>query len=372
MLNIGAEITSNLEKITLKAAEEYNKKMNTLIKEVNENLSQRDDLMQLIGNNSIKKMKDNHENHAGFMYNSFKVKSEKLFINTIIWVYRTYKNHGFSYQYFPVELKAWKSAVNNNLSSENSELIINIYNLMLDNHKLFVKESESREDNEFEVSNNQFNSPDEFLKALLEGNHDQCLSEAENIKSKDEMLLYFENMIKPTMYKVGSLWEKGVISTAQEHLASSIVARVNSSIYANNISLKKNKGKAVISAAVNEFHEIGARIIADTLESSGWEVDYLGADTPPDDLIELLKIKKPFMVGLSAAMPFNIVPLKETISKIRDEEELKNIKILVGGKIFNENLKLWEKVGADACAFDSKEALRQANKWWEEVDGKNV
>jgi methanogenic corrinoid protein MtbC1 len=71
-------------------------------------------------------------------------------------------------------------------------------------------------------------------------------------------------------------------------------------------------------------------------------------------------------------MPFNIVPLKETISKIRDEEELKNIKILVGGKIFNENLKLWEKVGADACAFDSKEALRQANKWWEEVDGKNV
>ncbi|SDG19345.1 B12 binding domain-containing protein [Halanaerobium congolense] len=191
---------------------------------------------------------------------------------------------------------------------------------MLDNHKLFVKESESREDNEFEVSVNQFNSPDEFLKALLEGNHDQFLSEAENIKSKDEMLLYFENMIKPTMYKVGSLWEKGVISTAQEHLASSIVARVNSSIYANNISLKKNKGKAVISAA----------------------------------------------------MPFNIVPLKETISKIRDEEELKNIKILVGGKIFNENLKLWEKVGADACAFDSKEALRQANKWWEEVDGKNV
>jgi methanogenic corrinoid protein MtbC1 len=320
MLNIGAEITSNLEKITLKAAEEYNKKMNTLIKEVNENLSQRDDLMQLIGNNPIKKMKDNHENHAGFMYNSFKVKSEELFINTIIWVYRTYKNHGFSYQYFPVELKAWKSAVNNNLSSENSELIINIYNLMLDNHKLFVKESESREDNEFEVSFNQFNSHDEFLKALLEGNHDQCLSEAENIKSKDEMLLYFENMIKPTMYKVGSLWEKGVISTAQEHLASSIVARVNSSIYANNISLKKNKGKAVISAA----------------------------------------------------MPFNIVPLKETISKIRDEEELKNIKILVGGKIFNENLKLWEKVGADACAFDSKEALRQANKWWEEVDGKNV
>jgi len=253
MLNIGAEITSNLEKITLKAAEEYKEKMNTLIKEVNENLSQRDDLMQLIGNNPIKKMKDNHENHAGFMYNSFKVKSEELFINTIIWVYRTYKNHGFSYQYFPVELKAWKSAVNNNLSSENSELIINIY--------LYRKLCFCRNVDNFVVSVNQFNSHDEFLKALLEGNHDQCLSEAENIKSKDEMLLYFENMIKPTMYKVGSLWEKGVISTAQEHLASSIVARVNSSIYANNISLKKNKGKAVISAAVNEFHEIGARII---------------------------------------------------------------------------------------------------------------
>lgn len=66
------------------------------------------------------------------MYNSFKVKSEELFINTIIWVYRTYKNHGFSYQYFPVELKVWKSAVNNNLRSENLELIINIYNLMLE------------------------------------------------------------------------------------------------------------------------------------------------------------------------------------------------------------------------------------------------
>jgi methanogenic corrinoid protein MtbC1 len=44
------------------------------------------------------------------------------------------------------------------------------------------------------------------------------------------------------------------------------------------------KGKAVITAAPNEFYEIGAWMISDILEFDGWEVRYLGANTPVNDL----------------------------------------------------------------------------------------
>lgn len=172
------------------------------------------------------------------------------------------------------------------------------------------------------------------------------------------------------MYEVGFLWQKGAISEAEEHLATSIVARVISGLYIYVIDLEEAlKGKAVISAAANEYHEIGSRIIADSLEMDGWDVDHLGADTPIEALIDFLKMQQPFLLGLSASMAFNIDNLNDTIKKIKENEKLADLKIMVGGKVFNENPELWKKTDADACAQNGEEAVEIAKKWWENWEG---
>jgi len=358
---------SNLPPVSPQAAEEYEKKAENLIEKVNDSLEHREDVRQLIGKNPLKKAFENHKHHARFMTNVFKLNDYELLIKTSVWVYRTYHRHGFSYDYFPVELQSWMEAVKNGLEKESAEQICKIYSFMLENHRQFIESAQKAEEYGFEISERWEEINGQFLNALLESDHKQALEiTQENVNSQPEVGEFFENVIKPTMYEVGTKWEKGEISVAEEHLISSIVSRVLSTIYSRFISFDKTKGKAVVTATANEFHEIGSRIIADSLEMDGWNVDHLGVDTPIPDLIDFLLEKKPFLLGLSVAIPFNIEQAIETIDRIRSNSELEGLKILIGGKTFNDNPELWKKTGADAWSRDCKEAVNKAGKWWRE------
>ena len=48
-------------------------------------------------------------------------------------------------------------------------------------------------------------------------------------------------------------------------------------------------GIVVVTTAPNEFHEIGAWMIANTLEGDGWDIHFLGSNTPKRDLLLHLK-----------------------------------------------------------------------------------
>jgi methanogenic corrinoid protein MtbC1 len=341
--------------------------MDLLVEKVNNILFARNDLTELIGDNPISKMYNNHENHANFMYNSFKLNDKNLFCSTIKWVYRTYSNHGFSYDYFLVELNAWKEAVAETIEDEKAEEINKSYNWMIANHQKFIRESKIKDPQQKESKADFSSLYNEFLKCLLQGKHKHCILTAQQkVETKEDMLIFFEEVIRPTMYKIGELWEEGEITTAEEHLASSIVSRIISSLYSRFINLENDKGKAVISAIANEYHEIGSRIISDSLEMDGWDVEHLGSDTPIEALIDFLTKEKPFLIGLSAALSFNIDNLINTIEKIKANDNLSDIKILVGGKVFNDNPELWKKTGADAWAKNGRKAAKIAESWWED------
>ncbi|MCC3145157.1 cobalamin-dependent protein [Halanaerobium sp. Z-7514] len=362
---------AELPVITADAAAEYKEKKEILTETVNEQLSSRNDIFELIGHNPISKMQNNHDNHARFMANIFKLNDYKLLLRTVIWVYMTYHSHDFSFDYFSVELKAWIEAIEEKLSSESAGQIIEIYNFMLDNHQNFIELSKEIDNAQIDIPADMETTYNLFFKYLLNGDHKKALMLAkEEIEEKEDLQIFFNHIIKPAMYEVGFLWQKGAISEAEEHLASSIVARVISGLYIYIIDLVENsKGKAVISAAANEYHEIGSRIIADSLEMDGWDVEHLGADTPVEALIDFLKMQQPTLLGLSVSMAFNLDNLNETIAKIKSKPELKDLKIMVGGKIFNENPELWKKTGADTWAKDGEEAVEIAKKWWEKKEG---
>ncbi len=355
-----------LPEVRQKAVEEYRKEAENLIEHVNKDLKSRGDIGELIGNNSQEVMYENHENHAAFMANVFKLNDYKLLKRTVSWVYRTYYNHGFSYDYFPVELRSWKEAVDNFLSPESGEEIKRIYSFLIEHHQDFIELSEEGEgDNGFDIPEKWEKTSEKFLDVLLAGDHEKALEVAkESVTSSKEVGDFFEGVVKPAMYQVGKKWEEGEISVAEEHLASSIVSRVLSAIYTQFMTFERTRGKAVITATANEFHEIGSRIIADSLELDGWDVDHLGVDTPVQDLVDLLVGKKPFMLGLSLAIPFNLDNLVETIESVKAEPELRSVKILVGGKAFNDNPELRDRVGADTLCQNSQEAVETAAEWW--------
>lgn len=106
-------------------------------------------------------------------------------------------------------------------------------------------------------------------------------------------------------------------------------------------------------------------MLADFLEMEGWDVTYLGANTPQEELLALLQQRQPFMVALSVATVFNLDNARQTIDAIRSDMETRDIKIMVGGLAFNGMPMLWLDVGADGYATDAGKGALCANDWWE-------
>ena len=176
---------------------------------------------------------------------------------------------------------------------------------------------------------------EEYLEYLLEGNKEKSIEIVNNLIDEGVKIqdIYIE-LIQPTMYKVGELWEKGEISVADEHLATSITDRILTIIYPRIFSGEKKGKSAVVACVANEYHQLGGRMVADFFELHGWDGYFVGANTPLKDLLDLIEEKEPDVVGLSLAMYFNLPELLEAINVI--QEEHLDLEILVGGQAFRQ------------------------------------
>jgi methanogenic corrinoid protein MtbC1 len=139
------------------------------------------------------------------------------------------------------------------------------------------------------------------------------------------------------------------------------VARVmSSSIYSRYVLGQCEKGRALVSAAPNEFHELGARMVADFLEMDGWDVRYLGANTPAPELISMVAATDPDLVLLSVGMSFNLGRTEALIRRLKASGG--RFKTMVGGLAFLHAQDAWRQVGADAFAPDPAAAVVEANR----------
>ncbi len=345
------EDANTLPLVPLKGIAAYQENISEMKKYVDDKLTSHSDINKLIGNNPIRVMYDNHANHSAFMLTVFTLGNYELLVKTVFWVYRAYAAHNFLYDYFPLELKTWIEAINKYIPATQNQEIKKVYSWMLSKHELMIELSQSDHEVPLPIQDDWFEIKNLFFSAILKGDHRACVLIAKDIVSNaEDVESFYLYIIQPVMYQIGMLWEKGEISVAQEHLASAIVARVMATINMLDITPEITKSKVIVTSAPNEFHEIGAWMIADIIEQDGWDVKYLGANTPKESLIEMLRTSKSNLLMLSVTMPFNILNAKDIISSIREDEELNKTIIIVGGRAFNDTENLWMSTGADYFA----------------------
>lgn len=354
-----------LHNISQKALEEYIQKQEIMTEYINEKLSADPTIKSLIGGNPLSMMYDNHRHHILFMHNVMHFRHHEMLVKTILWVYRAYKNRHFSYDYFPLELKTWIEAMEKYLPLEEARPIIELYHWLLSQHENMILLSLSGQKDDPVVQDTYWKQiQQEFFSAILDGNHYQALSIADkSITSWEDLSIFFLDIIQTSMYKIGNLWERGEIGVDREHLASAVVARVMAVLYTKMAKKMVNKGKALITAAPNEFHQIGAWMISDLLEFDGWETKYLGANLPIKDLMDLLRSFQPHLLAISITMPFNISQAQEMIAQARNIPTLPNMKIMVGGAIVNSFPEICKELKADGTARDAREAVLLARQW---------
>ncbi|MBV5341991.1 MAG: cobalamin-dependent protein [Deltaproteobacteria bacterium] len=358
---------SKLKAVPPQSADKYATSLERMIDHVNRQLGGRPDVMELIGHNPLQMMVMNHQHHAQFMLTVFRLNAFDLLVRTIPWVYRAYHSRGFSYDYFPIELLSWKQALLDNSSGADIQHIIAVYDWMISNHETMIKLSVSCDTLGFSLPDETNEMQQIFTALLLHGDHKGCLKLVElSVTTPEELRHFYEHVVKYALYTVGTLWERNEISVADEHLATAIVGRVTSFLYGRFVGQPQTKGMAVVSAGPNEFHEVGARMVADMLELDGWDVTYLGANTPLEELIKLLVQKKPFLLALSVATAFNLENAQQLITSVRGVPEISRIRILAGGLAFNCIPRLWHDFGADGFAANLADAVALCDSWWQE------
>ncbi|WP_160688156.1 cobalamin-dependent protein [Clostridium sp. C2-6-12] len=180
-----------------------------------------------------------------------------------------------------------------------------------------------------------------------------------NVDIREVYIKYLQG----ALYEIGDLWMNGKISIAKEHYCTALIQHIVSLIYPYLFQNSTNKGKVMFSvSAGNELHEIGIRMVTDFFELDGWDTYYLGANLPIQAIIRELKEKKVDLLAISITMGNNIQFATDLISNIRSNEALRDIKIIVGGRIFNQVKGLWKKTNADGYGENAYESVRIGNE----------
>jgi methanogenic corrinoid protein MtbC1 len=172
-----------------------------------------------------------------------------------------------------------------------------------------------------------------YLNHLLSGKKAACMKVVSELLADEiDILELYVQLFQRAMYEVGELWESNRISVAVEHLATAITESLFALAYPTIFGAEHIGKTAVISCGVNEYHQIGGKMVADVFELYGWDGYFLGANTPVEDLLHFISERNPDVLGLSLSIDTNVPAMRETIERVRGEYP--RLDIIVGGQAF--------------------------------------
>lgn len=122
--------------------EEYSRKSEYLAAEMNRIMGERPDIEYMVGGNRDM-MEDNHRNHARFIESLFYAHNPSVLVDTVLWVFRAYRSHGFQLTYWPAQLDTWVEVLRRELSPEAMVEVYPFYRWMIVNQPAFALLSDS-------------------------------------------------------------------------------------------------------------------------------------------------------------------------------------------------------------------------------------
>jgi MerR family transcriptional regulator, light-induced transcriptional regulator len=202
-----------------------------------------------------------------------------------------------------------------------------------------------------------------YTDAAFNGNRQPALNLLlEAIRQGASVIEIYSEVLQHAMHRVGRLWEEGRITVAQEHMATAVTQFALANLYPLIDQPEILRGKIVITGVAGEFHQVGSNMVADALEASGWDVQFLGTDAPDRGVLQAIEQHQPSIVGISATMLFNISSVARLVKAIRARFG-DSIRVMLGGGAFRSTPSLYKEIGADACGLDLQAAVRISETW---------
>ena len=160
---------------------------------------------------------------------------------------------------------------------------------------------------------------------------------------------FYDKLLKPVMYRIGDLWQKGQLDVATEHASTNtalgLVKIINERITARTKE-PSSRYKAVICTPDGELHGLACNMIESLLLSKGFKVYNISTSIPSDYIIDYIRDLQPDIVLVSITLVENIKSAERLIHQIHAKYNNK-LPVVVGGSAFN-NMKQYQNNTIDA------------------------
>lgn len=145
----------------------------------------------------------------------------------------------------------------------------------------------------------------------------------------------------PLLIATGDDWQDGITPVWREHL---ITATVRTIIEALAVRVTPDAAAAtgpvvVLACPSEEQHDLGLRMAADLYRLNGWRVYFLGADTPPDQIMAAATELGAELIVLSAATHYHRLRLRELTVALK--QMIPDISVKVTGAAFSADHAGW-------------------------------
>lgn len=222
-------------------------------------------------------------------------------------------------------------------SVETLKMMSNIFNETIDN--LIGNElTEAKSADNF-IKEEKENITDLLFNALLEKDDRLFLELIQNnVIGVYPLIQIMDEILKNILYKVGSLWNEGTITEADEHYASNQIRKVIS--YISILNMKSIKTKSAVTLSIgSERHTIGIEMVNTYLESIGVKALYLGTNMPFRGINDIIQNYQPDYIFVSITMYEQINNLTLLVNYINENTD-NPIPVFIGGQGYQQDKEL--------------------------------
>lgn len=146
-----------------------------------------------------------------------------------------------------------------------------------------------------------------------------------------------QKVLSKAMEEIGALYSTSKIFLPHLILAAESVKPIFNKLLSMIEDKSSTKlGLIMLATVEGDIHDIGKKIVATILESSGFEVVDIGKDVPANVILEKARELKPDIIGLSAMMTTTIAQVGEVVRVLRNAGI--QTPIVAGGASMNEEL----------------------------------
>lgn len=202
-----------------------------------------------------------------------------------------------------------------------------------------------------------------YAAILLEGDEEKAEKFIHDLLQKKWGIQeIITDVAEQALFEVGRKWHTNQISSKRENCASRINRSIIMDLFKRDDKPVPVIGKCALYSPAGELHNLGISIFGELIKQKGFQVHKFGPNIPDSEFLACLLTVRPDALAISITMAYDLAYLDVVLRKIRQNPELNDMIIVVGGYMACKLKSADQLYGADIIARDLEHGINSVSE----------